>query len=134
MYFRNIACLLLLFFATHCTIQKPTASDCATFKAGQFARTRYTTKANHVPKVTWYIDRTDSLEVVTREQPFLDTAVYKITWPRCRYRLEGLSYQSGGRKQEFSTSEDFKIVRVTKDYAVVNSSEWRDTLWKVQAP
>lgn len=147
MYIRNIACFLLLIVATQCTVQKPTAAECTAFKGGQFTKTRYTTQANHVPKVTWYIQRTDSVETATRAKPFMDTAVYKITWlAGCRYRLEGLSYQPAvsieltdgvdtiSRKQRFSRINDYKIVKVTNEYAVVTYSDGRDTIWKVKAP
>jgi hypothetical protein len=116
-----------------CILSKETLMNCDAFKQGEFYKTRYTTDKNHVPKVTWYINRTDSIEIITRGQPFMDTAVYKIRWlTKCKYyRLEGISYRRDGVESSLGT-RDCEILRATKEYSIVRESGRRDvdTIWK----
>lgn len=83
--------------------------------------------------MTLYIERNDSLEIVTREYPFRDTMISRITWiDPCRYNLVWINPKTyfDSFILKVSPQRINTIKQVTANYVLVASGHKFDTLWK----
>jgi hypothetical protein len=86
----------------------------------------------HWKKLTYFITRSDTLEVVTSTHFSEDTSIYQVTWiGACEYKslrlnpkLDLDSFQI--RQQPTGTSH--KIVKATNDYFIIKNNSRNDTI------
>ena len=90
----------------------------------------------HWTKLTYFISRNDSLEIVTSTHFPKDTAINKITWTgACEYKLLRLNPKIDLdsfliRQNPNGTSHI--IVNATEDYFIVKNFGRKDTIKKVR--
>jgi hypothetical protein len=129
--FLYLSSILLL----SCSLQKPSASICASYKNGEFIQKEYNSSGlGHWSEMTFFINRADSLQTYTRTIPFADTSLYKISWSSaCEYNLTLLnpksSYDSAYLYKYYPKGKRFKITKATADYYIEKSISGKDTIW-----
>ena len=90
----------------------------------------------HWKKLTYFITRSDSLEIVTSTHFPEDTAINKITWTgACEYKSFRLNPKidlDSFLVRENPTGTHHTIVKATEDYFIVKNLGRKDTIWKVR--
>lgn len=129
---------LLLLFALlgSCVSTKPTAGDCAGCKTGHFTYDMYDNSGiGHWPKMTLFVERNDSLEIITRNYPIQDTVISRITWlSDCKYNLQRLfpvSHFDSLYVKLRPKGNTYTIKKVTANYILTKQDRKADTLWRV---
>jgi hypothetical protein len=128
--------ILIIVFCSFCgCVSTRKHFDCGNYKNGKYIQYLYNTSGfGHWTKITLNVEKRDSFEIVTREYPISDTAIYHITWvDRCKYNLN--------LKNPNTDLDSFMVRRYTKgvlhtirqetsEYLIIKSRNRLDTLWK----
>ena len=129
------ALLILVFYS--CGVTKPLPQDCSGFRTGRFILNIYNESGmGHWNKLTYYVTRADTLEIVTSTHFTQDTSIYRITWTGpCEYKSLLLNPKielDSILLQQNPTGTSHKIVKATDDYFIVKNYGRKDTIWKAR--
>ena len=90
----------------------------------------------HWQKLTYFITRSDTLELVTSGHFPNDTAMYRITWTgTCEYKSLRLNPKidlDSFLVQQHPTGTSHKIMKITDEYFIVKNNDRKDTIWKAR--
>jgi hypothetical protein len=135
---RNLIRTALLTFTLHsCAATKPLPQMCSEFRNGRYFYNMYNESGlGHWKKLTYFITRSDTSEVVTSTHFPEDTSIYKITWTgACEYKSlrlnPKLDLDSFLIRQD-PTGINHKIVKATDEYFIMKNNGRKDTIWKAR--
>lgn len=128
--------LLILIFCS-CTVTKPQSEKCSEFRSGRYIFNMYNKSGlGHWTKLTYFINRSDTLELVTSAHFPNDTSIYRITWTAgCEYkslRLNPKSDLDSFLIRQEPTGTNHKVVKATDDYFILKNHGRKDTIWKAR--
>lgn len=129
------ALLFVVFYS--CVATKPSLQTCSGFRTGRYIFSIYNESGvGHWKKITYFINRADTLEIVTSNHFPQDTLIYKITWTgACEYKSFLLNPKLGLDSfliRQYPTGTSHRIVKMTDEYFLVKNSGREDTLWKAR--
>lgn len=120
-----------------CTATKPSPKACSEFRTGSYTFNIYNESGlGHWKKLTYFITRSDTLELVTSTHFPEDTSIYRITWTNaCEYKSlrlnPKLDLDSFILRQE-PTGTIHKIVKASDEYFLLKNNGRKDTIWKAR--
>jgi len=128
---------LLTFTLYSCAVTKPSPPTCSEFRTGRYIFNMYNESGlGHWKKLTYFITRNDTLELVTSIHFPQDTSIYQITWAGdCEYKSVRLNPKLDLDSffiRQYPTGTSHKIVKATDDYLIVKSNGRKDTIWKAR--
>jgi hypothetical protein len=128
---------LLTFIISGCASTKPTKKACEEFRNGRFIFNMYNeSDLGHWKKLTYFISRNDTIEIVTSMHFPEDTSIFKISWTGdCEYKSLRINPKLNIDSfliQKKPTGTRHKIVIATDEYYIVSNNSRKDTIWKAK--
>jgi hypothetical protein len=133
MRFNSTIALSLSFCFAGC-ISIKSSDNCERLRTGKFIQYMYNSSGmGHWTKITLFIERNDSIQVVTQEYPFRDTQIFRIKWlDRCKYNLLWTNPQTSFDSAYAKASPNgttYRIIKQTSNYVLVRWRNQVDTIW-----
>ena len=131
----QLSILIIVFSSLGGCVSTSEHIGCGSYDNGRYIQYLYNPSGlGHWTKMTLNIEKRDSFEIVTREYPITDTAIYKVTWvDHCKYKL--IRTNPKDNLDSFMVRQNPKgllrtVKKVTSEYLLIKSKYRLDTLWK----
>lgn len=128
--------LSLTFYS--CKVIKPSSEKCSEFRSGRYIFNLYNESGlGHWTKLTYFIIRNDSSELVTSTHFPQDTSIYRVTWiGDCEYKTLLLNPKislDSFLVNKHPLGINNTITKATNKYFIIkNDGNTRDTIWKIK--